>query len=110
MLFYKCFNSNCEEFVFFYSVNTIAGSASSNDFEPVTSLQLTLISTLPVCFNVTIKQDLLVEGNETFSVQLSTSNPRVDIPDRTSLVHIVDDGKTGFEIPPPGPLNLVMIP
>ena len=87
------------------SVNTFVDSATSNDFEPVTSLQLTLISTLPVCFNVTIKQDLLVEGNETFSVQLTTSNPRVDIPDRSSLVIIVDDGKTGFEIHPAPPLN-----
>jgi hypothetical protein len=82
---------------FFFSVNTVAGTAStSTDFESVTNLQLNVSSTLPVCFNVTILEDLLIEGNETFSVQLSTSNPRIDIPDRSSLVYIVNDGKMSF--------------
>ena len=81
---------------FFCSVNTFPGTASTSmDFEPVANLKLTLSSTTPVCFNVTIINDTLVEQDETFSVQLSTSNSRVDIPDRSSLVIIINDGKTG---------------
>ncbi|XP_028399458.1 uncharacterized protein LOC114522881 [Dendronephthya gigantea] len=72
------------------TVSTIAGTASTLDFVPVAQ-QLTLTSTAAVCLNVTLKQDLLIEGNETFSVQLTTANPRVQIPKRVAFVHIVDD-------------------
>ena len=80
-------------FFLFFSVSTIDNTAVHTfDYERISGKQLTLTSTLPVCFNVTILEDLFVEGTETFSVQLATSNPRVQIPDRTSSVHIVDDG------------------
>ena len=83
--------------LFYFSVSTGIDTAFPIlDFQPIVNQQLTLTSTIPVCFNVTILQDITVEGNETFSVVLATLNPRVQIPDRTSLVVIVDDGNYSY--------------
>ena len=43
------------------------------------------------CSNVTIRDDAILEGTETLTLQLSTSSPRVEITNSTATVIIQDD-------------------
>lgn len=75
-----------------FRVSTISGTAQAPlDFDAVIS-DITLNSTTPRCFVVTLKDDNIIEGNETFTVSLATTNPRVSIPNRIATVQIIDDG------------------
>ena len=49
------------------------------------------------CSTIPILDDSAVEGNETFSVQLSTSNTAVDITQSSAMVTIIDDDAVTIE-------------
>ena len=46
------------------------------------------------CENITITDDTLFEGNETFTVTLTTSTPRVDIMNDETSITIIDNEGT----------------
>ena len=77
----------------FFSVKTtnIGTATPALDYEPV-DRSLNLTSTLPECITINVLQDLNIEGSETFHVELTTANPRVEIPQRLASVSIMDDG------------------
>ncbi len=65
---------------------------AESDFVSLTSTTLTLTGTDGEnCSTISILDDSMVERNETFSVQLSTSNTAVDITQNSAMVTIVDD-------------------
>ena len=74
-------------------MNTSSQTATeSADFDKY-SAEITLSSTAPVCFDVVLKNDIDIEGNETFLVVMSSANSRVKFPRSFTIVHITDDGK-----------------
>lgn len=77
----------------FFSVKTtnIGTATPTLDYEPV-DRSLNLTSTSPVCITINVLQDLNIEGTETFHVELTTANPRVQIAQRLASVSIMDDG------------------
>ena len=48
------------------------------------------ISDTQQCINITIIDNTTVEENETFTVTLSTSNPRVELDNNVTTVTILD--------------------
>jgi hypothetical protein len=65
---------------------------AENDFVSLTSTTLTLTGTDGEnCSTISILDDSMVERNETFSVQLSTSNTAVDITQTSVMVTVIDD-------------------
>ena len=79
--------------LFYFSVATTnIGTASPQfDYEPFDQ-SLNLTSTVPVCITINVLQDLIIERTELFYVELTTTNPRVEIPRRLASVSITDDG------------------
>lgn len=58
----------------------------------MTSTTLTLIGAVGEdCTTISVLDDSIVERNETFSVQLSTSNPALDITQNSATVTIIDN-------------------
>lgn len=71
---------------------------AETDFIPLMSTALTLTGTDGGnCSTISILDDSVVEGNETFSVQLSTSNAAVDITQSSAMVTIIDDDAVTIE-------------
>ena len=86
----------CFIFLFFFSVRTaptIGAAVSGLDYSPIDQELNLTSSLLPVCINITLLEDSLIEGNEEFYVELTTTKTRVQIPDRLTQVIIADDGK-----------------
>ena len=85
----------CFIFLFFFSVRTaptIGTAVFGLDYRPIDQELNLTSSLLPVCFSITLLEDILIEGNENFYVELTTTNARVQIPDRLTQVIIADDG------------------
>ena len=65
---------------------------AGDDFVPVISATLTLTGADGEdCTIISVLNDTVVERNETFSVQLSTSNAALDITQNSAIVTIIDD-------------------
>ena len=45
------------------------------------------------CLAITLKDDKISEGNETFFVSLTASSPQVSIPKKLAIVDIIDNGR-----------------
>ena len=75
---------------------SISLTAADDDFIPV-ALNFTFDSTVGShCFNVSINDDLLVEGSEEFFVSLSTADPSVSLVPLTTVIITDEDGKMIF--------------
>ena len=77
---------------------TILISAASDDYTPqIREFEFTA-DTLTHCLNVSVLDDVLVEGAETFRVTMTTDNPLVVIPIPSATVNIMDNDRKGAVI------------
>ena len=81
-----------------YEYTYLLPPIAETDFIPLTSTTLTLTGTDGEnCSTTSILDDSVVERNETFSVQLSTSNNAVNITQSSAMVTIIDDDTVTIE-------------
>ena len=71
------------------TLNFVVGNG--RDYISISALQLTFDGTFEVmCVNITIVDDEIVELNETFSIQVSTTDTNVEFGIRNASIKIID--------------------
>ena len=70
--------------------------AVSSDFSPISSLELTFQpGRIEECAEITIQEDTILEGSETFSIQVNTRDQNVTLTPANTTITIEDnDSKT----------------
>ena len=78
-----------------FGASTIFFISDESDFSPLANEVLAITSTMAVgsfvCHNISVTNDMIVEGSETFTITVETSNPNdVIMEPSTAIVTIVD--------------------